>query len=84
MEWIRDAACRGEPPETFFPKGAESTARAMWFCARCSVQAECLAYAMADPSLSGIWGGNTSRSRLRLLLAQEYGAPPRARPAAGL
>ena len=32
-------------------------------CRNCPVRKPCLTYAMANPSLTGIWGGLTDRER---------------------
>jgi WhiB family redox-sensing transcriptional regulator len=63
--WVQRAACRGSGFGPFFPKdGASGPAKAV--CAGCVVRAECLAYAMTDPQLQGVWGG-TSEADRRLL-----------------
>ncbi len=61
--WMASAACSKAGIADYFPtKGrAPTTARAV--CAGCSVREECLDYAMADESLSGVWGGMTERER---------------------
>jgi WhiB family redox-sensing transcriptional regulator len=64
--WHADAACR-EHPEVRWVGSDNSgpnvrTAKAI--CSTCLVQAECLAVAMADPTLLGVWGGTTTRERL--------------------
>lgn len=61
--WMAQAACRGEPPETFFPGRGASINRAKAICARCPVQDPCAAYAIADPDIQGIWAGATHRGR---------------------
>lgn len=64
--WMADAACIGEPPETFFPERGGSLARARELCRGCPVCAECLEHAMADEELAGWWGGTAERERGRL------------------
>ena len=74
--WQRLAACRGMDPDLFFPLGergewAGEIEVAREVCGSCPVQTECLAYALADPLLSGpddsgIWGGLTAGERHRL------------------
>jgi hypothetical protein len=51
-----------------FNDGAENenVAEALAVCAGCDVRAECLAAALADPNLVGVWGGTTSRERREL------------------
>lgn len=68
--WMDDAACRGEPPDDWFPEGSEwerraPTQRAKAVCARCPVAQDCLDYAMAN-HLVGIWGGRDDKERRRL------------------
>jgi hypothetical protein len=65
--WMASAACRGEPTDIFF-EGYSEQARAL--CARCTVRAECLSYALADPELIGYWAGTSQRERRRLRLAR--------------
>jgi WhiB family redox-sensing transcriptional regulator len=66
--WHADAACREHPTELFFPERGDNAtgdaARAV--CAGCLVHDECRAFALADSSLRGIWGGLTGLDR-RLL-----------------
>jgi WhiB family redox-sensing transcriptional regulator len=65
LAWHTDAACR-EHAEVHWVgsdnSGPEARA-AKAICATCLVQAECLAVAMADQTLVGIWGGTTTRER---------------------
>ena len=71
--WMLDAACRDLPTEIFFPppnrQGAADTKKALAVCRSCPVREACLAYALTFPdrSLPGIWGGETERSRSRML-----------------
>jgi len=69
------AACRGVPTAMFFPTaeyerktGAESeaTLRAKAICASCPVSGACFQYAVANPELTGIWGGTTTRERVAI------------------
>ena len=77
MPWARDAACRDEDPELFFPPrpargpGAtrarhERLAKAKAVCARCPVRRECLQHALELPEEHGIWGGLTEGERLKM------------------
>ena len=61
-DWVNRAACRGTDVEVFFMENGE-TARAKRICARCDVQAECLAYALANGEKHGVWGGYTTSAR---------------------
>ncbi len=70
-EWMPQAACRGMNPEVFFPATDQRVRAAVAVCRLCPVQAPCLAYALADPELVGIWAETTSEERevMRLLPA---------------
>ena len=65
-EWMERAACRGEEPSVFFPSlgGTTTTARAI--CSSCTVRQRCLEYALADPEISGVWGGTSEGERRKL------------------
>lgn len=66
--WRQRAACRGiADPEVFFPnttgpKRADGrdhpeVEAAKAICATCKVLDECREFALADPGISGVWGG---------------------------
>lgn len=62
MDWRRQAACRDEDPELFFPVGTSGpallqVAEAKSVCARCPVLAECLTWALETGEDAGVWGG---------------------------
>jgi WhiB family transcriptional regulator, redox-sensing transcriptional regulator len=76
-QWMASAACRDEPRELFFPGLGESTAPAKAICGRCPVRAECLALALADSELLGVWGGTSVRERKGV--RREVKRPPRPR-----
>jgi WhiB family redox-sensing transcriptional regulator len=65
--WVARAACINADPETFFPPGKanvpgwDTGAKAV--CARCPVVAECLAHALTDPRVQGVWGGTNEAER---------------------
>jgi WhiB family redox-sensing transcriptional regulator len=67
--WQTLAACKGERVEIFIPDRGAPTARAKQLCARCTVRAECLKYALAIPDLVGYWAGTNERERRRLRAA---------------
>ena len=56
--WQYRAACRGRGSEDYFTYGSDVRATKA-ICARCPVEPECLAVALEDPALVGIWGGTT-------------------------
>lgn len=66
--WEEQALCREVDSELFFPEqagwqGAQQAETAKAICGVCPVAAECLAFALADPTLYGIWGGTTRQER---------------------
>ncbi len=64
MSWRERAACAGMFGTRFFPTSGAGALPARWVYAQCSVQPDCLAYAVADTSLAGgVWGGATSKER---------------------
>ena len=65
--WVVFSACRDADPEVFFPVSREETDAALAICATCTVQAECLDYALEARERYGIWGGKTEKQRRRLL-----------------
>ena len=76
-DWRESAACKDDPtPDLWFvtPSDHHGIAAAKAICRRCPVAAECLAEAMADPSIVGVWGGLDEQQRARL--HKERKAPP--------
>lgn len=66
--WRERAACRGWPSELFYPEREEDarrTEQARIVCRACTVQAECLAFAVANKEPAGIWGGLSTKERAR-------------------
>jgi hypothetical protein len=63
MKWCAQGACRRQPTELWFTSRHSETKRACTICDTCPVQTECLAYAVARPTLLGTWAGTTSRDR---------------------
>ena len=67
-DWRAAGACRGEDPDLFFPITAEGpSARqvtmAKAVCSRCTVQRQCLNFAMESRQDHGVWGGTTEDER---------------------
>jgi hypothetical protein len=75
VTWMAQANCLGLEmhPEDDDDGGTLGLRRRV--CGPCTVRQPCLEYALADPSLQGIWGGSTvggridMRRRLRLEVA---------------
>ena len=75
FDWMEQALCAQTDPELFFPdhhteyariipaSGRRRETMAKSVCRNCPVRKPCLTYAMANPSLTGIWGGLTDRER---------------------
>ncbi|KID28650.1 WhiB family transcriptional regulator [Prauserella rugosa] len=71
MDWRHRAACRDEDPELFFPVGTSGPAlsqvtAAKAVCHRCTVAADCLAWALASGQDAGVWGGMDEDERRAL------------------
>jgi len=64
--WMDDANCRGFDVDKFFPVSGEDTRTIKAICRACDVQAECLAYAINNHEIHGIWGGLSERERRRI------------------
>jgi WhiB family redox-sensing transcriptional regulator len=64
-DWYADAACREHPELRWVgsDNSAPQVKEAKAICAKCLAQTECLATAMDDPTLAGVWGGTTTRER---------------------
>jgi WhiB family transcriptional regulator, redox-sensing transcriptional regulator len=64
--------CHLEQVDTavFFPERSAEGWAAKQFCRRCTVQAECLAYALRNDEHFGVWGGESERSRQRMRKAR--------------
>ena len=67
--WQAGSACRDEDMNGFFPQGTGISSEIQRLCAGCSVSAECLSFALADPSLKGVWAGTSERGRGRMRAA---------------
>jgi hypothetical protein len=65
-EWHRLAACRGVGTAVFMPGRGGSTALAKGLCIGCPVRLTCLAFALEDPEIDGVWGGTTKIERGRM------------------
>ena len=63
LSWLDAGLCAQTDPEAFFPDKSGTNTDAKRTCAACDVTAACLAYALADPSIEGVWGGTSQRER---------------------
>jgi WhiB family redox-sensing transcriptional regulator len=66
MSWQDFANCRGADPDLFFPERGASTRTAKGICRECSVQAECLEFAIVSSEKFGIWGAMSERERRKI------------------
>ena len=66
MSWWDQALCAqiGDDQLWFPEKGGRNTT-AKTMCHRCPVQTQCLAYAMTQTDLYGVWGGLGALERYR-------------------
>ncbi|SEG87319.1 WhiB family transcriptional regulator, redox-sensing transcriptional regulator [Actinacidiphila yanglinensis] len=67
MDWRKQAQCRGEDPELFFPvssagSGMMQTEKAKSVCRRCPVREQCLEWALENGQY-GVWGGLSEDER---------------------
>lgn len=89
--WHLDAGCTGTDPEVFFPldldPASHGVAAAKQVCARCPVQAECLADVMATEDPSRRWGisaATTPAERAALFAAHRQTATLSTQPVAAM
>ena len=74
--WRRQAACRTEDPDLFFPDKTDTDARreAKAICAGCPVRVQCLQFALRHRGTQGIWGGTTHKQRRSILKKRRQAA----------
>ena len=53
--WTEEANCKGADADLFFPERGASTRKAKAICRACTVQDECLEYAVEQSEKFGIW-----------------------------
>lgn len=87
-DWHDEAVCREvDDPDLFFPERGRSSSVAKALCADCPVLDRCLAFALENADVAGVWGGTTPVERRqmkrrdrrrgrRALLSSSLGAPP--------
>jgi hypothetical protein len=62
-QWVKEAACRGKDINLWFPEVGLGAQTAKKICKGCPVNLQCLAYAVQNPDIVGIWGGTAHRDR---------------------
>ena len=67
---MRNAACRHQPTDLFFPERGVSSAEAKAICAACPVKLDCLEYSLEIPQLLGVWAGLSVRERRAIRLGR--------------
>ena len=72
--WMRYSACLGISPSVFFPERGDNQRPAIVICRGCRVRAQCLEFALRHRIDDGIWGGESERSRRRILKARRSAA----------
>lgn len=76
-DWFSRAACRGIPTALFFPDSQAAVPPEVdKLCDRCPVRRECLAYAVTDAEIKGVWAATSERDRAEL---RRRGRPARRR-----
>ena len=63
--WRMEALCAQTDPDLFFPEGGERNPAAKAVCGRCAVREQCLAFALDNREVYGIWGGLSADERKR-------------------
>jgi WhiB family redox-sensing transcriptional regulator len=64
--WMERGACAGSGCRLFLSEYERDVQRAKVVCNRCQVREACCAFAVADPSLQGVWGATTASERRAL------------------
>jgi WhiB family redox-sensing transcriptional regulator len=65
--WMRDALCREYSHLNWIPERGDGTFDTLRsICRSCLVTDRCLAYALDNPDVIGVWGGTTAKERKRL------------------
>ncbi len=64
--WMDSGLCAQTDPELFFPDKGGSTKTSKGLCRKCPVIDPCLDFAMADENTLGVWGGTSTRDRMRM------------------
>ena len=79
--WSASAECLGADPEIFFIERGSSTSEAKAICRGCSVQDQCLDYALENHELHGVWGGRSQPELRRIRRERRLAAGEHARRA---
>ena len=66
MGFMEQAKCAGASVD-FFAEDPHGAAVARKFCETCKVKDDCLAYALENEIVHGVWGGVSASKRKRML-----------------
>lgn len=71
-DWMSRGSCRGQNDDTHYPvpnsaQYKANLARAKRVCISCPVMDECLAWALSNDEMEGVWGGTSPRERAAML-----------------
>ena len=73
--WMEEASCAtAANPDAWFPVHGThdgDTKAALRVCRMCPVASPCLYFALAHPTMRGIWGGTTERQRRAFFKTKE-------------
>jgi Transcription factor WhiB len=64
--WQQEGSCRNADQTIFFPVRGASILPAIAVCNSCNVQPQCLRFALADSTLTGVWGDTSERARRQM------------------
>jgi len=67
QQWQEYGACRTVPVAVFFPPVEQESDDAKRVCAACSVQEDCLEFAISAGERFGVWGGLDPQERRSLV-----------------
>ena len=65
-EWFDEAVCAQVDANLWFPDKGKRGSAAKAICRTCPVIDACLAHALADPSIQGIWAATSEKERAKL------------------
>jgi WhiB family redox-sensing transcriptional regulator len=67
MTWKLAGACRSASTDMFYPASDSDAGPAKAVCESCTVQPQCLEYALTVREPEGVWGGTTFVERRSIL-----------------
>lgn len=66
--------CAQTDPEAWFPDKGGSNREAKRMCHSCRFEEACGEYALANPDLTGVWGGMSEKERKQIIRARQVAA----------